>query len=315
MQKQALLVGLNKYQLLGELRYARQDSEEFGEALRMYCGFSDQDITLMSCRSEGALLGDTHYIELALGRLVEHRDLDLLVFGFWGHGFSPEPGKRYLCGINTIEEDLLRSAISLDMVKAKLAQVQAENTLLILDCCQNRPTGRSLGGESMTKGEETALASLARDIQAVQRNKDWSRIPTVAVLTSCREGQKAYEWESRGHGIFTEFLLQAFKETEGSIGAIASWMADRVAKTAAEIFHQNQVPYLTFEGKGDFQLALKKPPLEQKKKLSLLTKDANEIPEQLANHKHSSNLGSALLKAQILRNQRLKKGISLKYKK
>ena len=256
MAKCALLIGLNDYHLLGELKYARQDAEAFGDALRKHCGFSDCEMTIMTCSSEGGLQGLSRYIEKALTRLADCRDLDLLVFGFWGHGFSPESGHRYLCGIDTDEDDLKRSAVSLELVNAKLAQVQAENTLLVLDCCQNRPAGRSAIAEPMMKGEEEALAALARDIQTARRKQFRSAIPTVAVLNSCRDEQKAYEWVSRGHGIFTAYFLEAFEKTTGSVASMASWMADRVAKTALDLYGQMQVPYITIEGKGDFQLVL-----------------------------------------------------------
>ncbi len=254
MKRYALLVGINDYQLLGELKYARQDAEAVAEALRRYYGFTEQDITLMSCQGEGATLGLSQYIEHALMNLTDLHDLDLLVFGFWGHGFSPVPGERYLCGMDTMEHDLKRTAISFNVVKGKLAQVQAENTLLMLDCCQNRPAGRSAAAEPMTRGEEISLTSLARDIQVAQRDRRHDCIPTVAILNACCEGQKAYEWDSRHHGIFTAHLLDAFAKGFTSIAPLSSWTVDRVSGTARRIHHQEQVPFITIEGKGDIAL-------------------------------------------------------------
>ena len=254
MKRYALLIGINGYQLLGKVKYARQDAEAVAEALCRYYGFTDQDITLMSCRGEGATLGLSRYIEHALTSLTDMHDLGLLVFGFWGHGFSPAPGERYLCGVDTMADDLRRTAISLDVVKSKLAQVQAENTMLMLDCCQNRPTGRAAAADPMTRGEEAALTSLARDIQVAQRDRRPSRIPTVAILNACCEGQKAYEWDSRGHGIFTAHLLDAFARGFDSIAPLSSWTVDRVSGTARKIHHQEQVPFITIEGKGDIAL-------------------------------------------------------------
>ncbi len=254
MKKYALLIGINGYQLLGKVKYARQDAEAVAEALCRYYGFTDQDITLMSCRGEGATLGLSRYIEHALMSLTDMHDLGLLVFGFWGHGFSPAPGERYLCGVDTMADDLRRTAISFDVVKSKLAQVQAENTLLMLDCCQNRPAGRAAAAAPMTRGEEAALTSLARDIQVAQRDRRPKCIPTVAILNACGEGQKAYEWDSRGHGIFTAHLLDAFAKGFGSIAPLSSWTVDRVSGTARKIHHQEQVPFITIEGKGDIAL-------------------------------------------------------------
>ena len=255
MKKRALLIGVNQYHLLGDLKYALQDAEAVSTSLCRYGGFSDQDITLMTCQSEGACMGLSRYIEHALMHLTDERDLDLLVFGFWGHGFASVAGRRYLCGVDATENDLERTAVSLDVVKAKLAQVGAENTLLLLDCCQNRPTGRATSAEPMTEGEEAALSSMARDIQVAKKQQAAGRISTVAILNACREGQKAYEWESRGHGIFTAHLLDAFEEGFAGIAPMATWLFDRVAKTAWDLHQQAQTPYFMIEGKGDISLS------------------------------------------------------------
>ncbi len=57
MKRRALLIGVNQYHLLGNLSYARQDAEAVAGALCQHCGFTEQDITLMTCQSEGASMG------------------------------------------------------------------------------------------------------------------------------------------------------------------------------------------------------------------------------------------------------------------
>lgn len=255
MKKRALLIGINDYHLLGKLNFARQDAEATADALCQFCDFSTQDITLMSCHGEGATLGLSNYIEHALMDVAREPDVDMLVFGFWGHGFSPEAGKRYLCGLDTVEHDLERTAVNMDVVKAKLSQAGAKNTLLLLDCCQNKPAGRSASAPSMSAGEEQAFNSMARDISAAHKKDQDISIPTVAILNACREGQKAYEWEQREHGIFTAHLLDGIQQNINSIATLSTWIFDRVSKTANDLYHQKQTPYFTIEGKGDILLS------------------------------------------------------------
>ena len=252
-ERKALLIGINEYDFLGELKYAQQDAEAISVALQQYCGFDSNEITVMSCQARKSRRGLARYIEHAISSLRNYRDLEMLVFGFWGHGFSPSPGQRYLCGLDTDENDLERTAVSFDFICSQLAQVQAENTLLLLDCCQNAPSGRG-AAETMTKGEETVLASMARDIQASQKKKQRHIIPTVAVLNACSEGQKAYEWPDREHGVFTAHLLDAFDQGFGSVAPMAAWTAQQVVKTSHEIHHQTQIPYVKIEGCGDIFL-------------------------------------------------------------
>ena len=253
--KHALLIGINNYHLLSDLKYARQDAEAFSEALQEYCGFSEEDITLMSCDASGACQAQSIFIERALTSLTDYRNLDLLVFGFWGHGFAPEAGKRYLCGTHTLEDELERTAVSLDVVKAKLSQVGAENTLMILDCCQNRPGGRGGTSETLSRGEEQSFASMARDIQAASVGKHSKyTVPTVAILNACREGQKAYEWDKKQHGIFTAHLLNTLSSGCTSVSRLAHSVFGPVAKTADELYRQKQTPYVVIEGQGDILL-------------------------------------------------------------
>jgi len=257
MKRRALLIGVNQYHLLGRLSYARQDAEAVAKVLCQYGSFSDTDITLMTCQTEGACLGLSRYIEHALMDLREERGIDLLVFGFWGHGFAPVAGRRYLCGMDTVESDLERTAVSFDAVKAKLAQVGAVNTVVLLDCCQNHPAGRSVQAEPMTAGEEMALASMARDIQVAQRTEcGVDRIPTVAILNACREGQKAYEWKEREHGVFTAHFLDGLCSGRTTIAQLASFVCDRTPPTVRQIHREQQIPWFTIEGRGDIELSV-----------------------------------------------------------
>ncbi len=254
MKRRALLIGINKYQTLGRLSYAKQDAEAFGEVLRRRYGFAGHDINLMTCDGEGTAAAFSHYIELALSDLTKTDGLDLLVFGFWGHGFSPEANKRYLCGVDTIIDHLERTAVSMDVVKAKLSQVGADNTLLVLDCCQNKPVGRAVDAQPLSRGQEAQLCSLARDIQAVRKTGTKLTIPTVAILNSCREGQKAYEWAQRQHGIFTAHLLEQMDSDISSVSQITSLIFDPVTQTAMNLHRQPQTPFVVIEGKGDINL-------------------------------------------------------------
>ena len=268
MNKRAILVGTQQYHMLGDLKYARNDAVATGKALQRYCNFQPGSITLMTCQAEGGLNAHSSYIEQALDNLRQEQldqqePLELLIFGFWGHGVASSPGQRYLCGVETMEHRLESTALSLQLVQAKLKQIPARNTLIILDCCQNRPVGRSTSSEPIGTGEQAALDSMARDIKATHIKHDPNLSPTVAVLSACGEGEKAYEWEERQHGIFTAHFLDGLRSGKSGIADLAQFTRQQVSRTARDLFHQSQTPKLMLEG-GDIRLAPERPKAKRK---------------------------------------------------
>lgn len=250
MNKYALLVGVNKYDTLGRLSYAKQDAEAFGEVLQSQYGFLPKEVQIMTCESSGVSRAVYLYIEEALNLIASKTDLDLLVFGFWGHGFHAEDSKLYLCASDTLRDKLMKSAISLGLVKEHLTQAGAINTWIVLDCCRNIVDGRSVEGAVFASADADQLSELARDLKAAPR-KGVGQIPTVAVINSCRIGQRAYEWDQRQHGVFTAHLLDAMRTGERSVSHIVSSIAEQVALTAESLYRQKQEPFTIIEGKGD----------------------------------------------------------------
>jgi len=207
----------------------------------------------MTCESGGASMALSTYLEEALDRVAKKTDLDLLVFGFWGHGFHSEDGRMYLCGMETLREKLRKTAVSLGVVRERLVQASAKDTLIVLDCCRNVVDGRSVGGTAFASADAEQLAELARDLKVAPR-KEHRVIPTVAVVNSCRVGQRAYEWEERRHGVFTAHLLDAMRYGERSISHIVSSITEPVAATTNFLYHQEQVPFTIIEGRGDIAI-------------------------------------------------------------
>jgi len=179
----------------------------------------------------------------------------LFIFGFWGHGFRPSSGRHYLCGLDTSPDDLERSAIHLDVIKAKLCQIGARDTVIMLDSCQNRPPVVDRSGEVgvLEQGATKALGDVARDISVKSSSPNFAK--TVAVLMACSEGQRAYEWKDRQHGIFTAHVLDGLKNGFLSLSQLTSHIADKVPGTARRLFGTRQVPFCEIKGgKADINL-------------------------------------------------------------
>lgn len=252
-KKHALLIGVNEYDFLGELSFAQRDAEEFSNTLLNECGFKSSEVQLMTCSSRGGLRAQSRYVEEMLSNLTKFDNLDLLVFGFWGHGFSSGNGGLYLCGYDAREDDLERSAVPLSLVKAKLAQVGAEDTLCILDCCQARTAGRG-SSQVMERSAANEIKNLSRLVELETAAVDPRVARSIATLTSCKEGETAYEWQEREHGVFTAHLIDGMRNGLHRASELADYVSDKVPQTSTALFRQQQTPWYVSEGRGDVLL-------------------------------------------------------------
>ncbi|MDO4571023.1 MAG: caspase family protein [Planctomycetia bacterium] len=259
MKKHALLVGINEYPHLGDLNYAERDAEAVAEALRKFYEFAPHEVTLMTSQRACPPL-DSAAIEDMINTQCLGEDLDLLIFGFWGHGVWKD-GTRYLCPMNQRPGQIERFGVSLDDVRRRLVRIHPKNVCIILDCCQSVAKGRGLAEENMAPGETRRMEQMARDIQmSVEKEAPFS--PTVAILNACSEGQKAYEWQDRGHGIFSAHLIDALAQPLDRISLVFEQLSERVAQTAAQM-QVAQTPYYFCEKGSDIRLPVRKTPTEE----------------------------------------------------
>ncbi|MBR5160744.1 MAG: caspase family protein, partial [Thermoguttaceae bacterium] len=186
MNKQALLIGINQYQVLPELKYARQDAKAIADSLQRNYSFSDNEVMLLTDDRPGLFKPTNRYIIQEHLEKLANQELDLFIFGFWGHGvFCNE--KRYLCPLDVMANRAEQQGLSFDELQELLSRIKAKNTCLILDCCQ-KAHDRGVQ-ETLTAADQTALENAARDIIFRRKETSPEFISNVAILNSCNEGQ------------------------------------------------------------------------------------------------------------------------------
>ena len=130
---------------------------------------------------------------------------------------------------------------------------------MILDCCQKfHDRGES---ENLTIADQNVIENAARDIVLNRKEQMPDVSSNVAILNSCKEGQSAYEWDSRKHGIFTAHLLDAFNHRYDSVAQIVGYISKNVEKTAMEL-GKTQTPFYKLEGNIQLPVDEKTTPLE-----------------------------------------------------
>ena len=183
-ERWALLIGINDYQRMGDLKYCRQDAEALGKVLVEKAGFPAKRVRVMSGgaakQQDKPTLGNLRSRIRQFANLPGKNDT-LLVF-FAGHGVMI--GDKGCLMPSDGDKADAQTVVELDWIKQQLAKCKAKNKLLVLDMC--RPgSGR---------GVETIAPSLAK-------------AANVVVLTSCAKGQTSYEDDKAGHGIFSRHLI------------------------------------------------------------------------------------------------------------
>ncbi|MBR6435566.1 MAG: leucine-rich repeat protein, partial [Thermoguttaceae bacterium] len=257
IKKQALLIGINQYQILSQLKYARQDAEAVADSLKQNYRFSEDEIMLLTDAKQGLFKPTNRYIIQEHLEKLANQELDLFIFGFWGHGLVRN-GKRYLCPLDVMGSRAEYQGLPFDQVQELLAKIHAKNTCIILDCCQ---TVHDRGeAETLTVSDQTSMENAARDIVLRRKEQISNFQSNVAILNSCKEGQCAYEWDARKHGLFTAHLLDAMNKRSNSVMQITSYISSNIEKTALEL-GKEQTPFYKLEGDIVLPVETKSTPL------------------------------------------------------
>lgn len=193
----AILIGVNDYAELSDLRYCSNDVQALRDQL-VASGFPKEQVLLLH---DGAK--DRRYLPLRnnfreqLNRilgLVERGDL--VVVSFCGHGFY-RAGESWLC---PREADLARpeeTMVSLKSVYERLDTSKAALKLVMLDACRNdfNPAGQK--SARATKGVNRSF------VEALQ-----SPPQGILLMTSCAAGEVSMGDEDFGHGVFMNFVTE-----------------------------------------------------------------------------------------------------------
>jgi uncharacterized caspase-like protein len=184
-QRYAVVIGIDKYEGMGELKTCRADAKAMAEVLRERAGFDRDFVILMT---DDATDEKDRPTLLRIERSIRlHAELarpgDTILVFFSGHGVTRknEAGEErgYLVPLDGDE----RSGIPLDKVKSIMAASKADSKLLVLDACHAGKGVKGVGGIAGGLAEAAGFM----------------------MLLSCEADQTSNEEE--GHGVFTRRLL------------------------------------------------------------------------------------------------------------
>ncbi len=230
----AVIVGINDYDEISPLKYAKSDAERMRDFFMQDLGVSQDDLYFFTDDSprnaQGRKTQPTYgTLKSFLGDRFENPFLsagDTLWFYFSGHGMPCE-GRDYLLPSDGNPRSMPALGIAISDVTERLRRSGADNVVMLIDAC--RSDGAKNAG--MGIGEEKQQG--------------------VITFFSCSPSQVSYEIDEIGQGAFTNVLLEALRiQGEGNCATVerfANYLKDRVPQVTQRYKQYRQVPYVKIE--------------------------------------------------------------------
>ena len=230
-----IAIGINEYDNLKPLKYAKKDAE----AIKAWCeregGFDRGGIFLFTEDSPPIPASPPIPTQLTHGRLKRFlrrqfqtpllNSGDNLWFFFAGHG-RRDQDKDYLMLPDSDPGNVRETAVSVDYVTERLRRSGADNVVLLLDACRDEDSRGGLGiGEEEYQG--------------------------VITFYSCTANQQSWEIDELQQGSFTHTLLEGLRRQGeancATVERLDEYLRRQVEKINARYGKPRQNPYLKAE--------------------------------------------------------------------
>jgi len=230
-----IAIGINEYDNLKPLKYAKKDAE----AIKAWCegegGFDRSGIFLFTEDSPPIPASPPIPTQPTYGRLKRFlqkqfetpllKSGDNLWFFFAGHGRRYQD-KDYLMLPDSDPGNVRETAVSVDYVTERLRRSGADNVVLLLDACRDEDSRGGLGiGEEEHQG--------------------------VITFYSCTANQQSWEIDELQQGSFTHTLLEGLRRQGeancATVERLDEYLRRQVEQTNARYGKPRQNPYLKAE--------------------------------------------------------------------
>ncbi|MDF5708016.1 MAG: SUMF1/EgtB/PvdO family nonheme iron enzyme [Nostoc sp. S4] len=229
----AIAIGINQYDYLQPLNYAKRDAELIQQFLRTEAGFEKiffftDDSPEIGGKSTRPTRANLRRVFLELFNQPFMGAGDNFWFFFSGHGMR-HAERDYLMPLDGNPADIEETAIPINFVTERLRRCGADNVVLILDAC------RSLGtraGEGI--GRQTA---------------EQARQQGVISIFSCSPQEYSYEIEVLQQGAFTTALLEGLgiQGQCATVERLNQYLNFRVPDLVRQHKNARQTPYVIAE--------------------------------------------------------------------
>ncbi|MEH2223197.1 SUMF1/EgtB/PvdO family nonheme iron enzyme [Nostoc sp.] len=229
----AIAIGINEYDYLQPLNYAKRDAllmQEFlgNEAAFERIYFFSDDSPPVDGKSTRPTR--TNLLRV-LRQLFDNPFMgagDNFWFFFSGHGIR-YADRDYLMPCDGDPEDIENTAIAINFVSERLRRCGADNVVLILDACRNegKKTGEGIGRQTAQEARQQGVIS----------------------IFSCIPQEYSYEIEALQQGAFTTALLEGLgiQGKCATVERLEQYLKFRVPELVRQHKNTRQTPYVIAE--------------------------------------------------------------------
>jgi hypothetical protein len=227
----ALIIGNENYKRVAPVDFADNDAQTFGRYCELTLGVPRSNIRTYIDATYGDMVAAINDIK----SIAEVYDGNIKVIAYYaGHGVPDENSRNaYLLPVDATGSDT-NTCYPLNKFYEELGSLNAKQVIAFIDACFS----------GSTRGD--GMLTSARGVRL--RPRDLEASGNMVILTAASGNQSALAYDTKGHGIFTYYLLNKLRETGGnvSIGELADYVSTEVARQSIVVNRKLQLPAVNF---------------------------------------------------------------------
>ena len=244
----AVVIGINKYPNIRQLKYAVNDAKIFHDYLVLYNHIPAENVTLL-IDQEATLTK----LRSTLGTHLKSKagKDDMVIIFFAGHGatekdvMSPDGDglEKYLMPYDVDPKDLYASALPMREISHIFNRIQSERLVFIADSCYSGASGgRTIG----VSGVRANISEAFLDRITIGKGR--------VIMTASGANEVSAENDELQHGVFTYFLVEGLRgkadaDKDGliSVDEVYRYVSEQVPQATGQ--EQHPVKKGTVEGR------------------------------------------------------------------
>jgi hypothetical protein len=234
----ALVVGINQYQNVRNLKYAVNDAKAFYSLLVKQNQIPEENVIILTDKK-----ASLKNLRRALGTQLKKRAGrdDMVIIFFAGHGAtekdvsSPDGDglEKYLLPVDAELDDIYTSAIPMREISHIFRRIKSERIIFIADSCYSGASG----------GRTVNVTGIRSSLSEAFLDRVVSGKGTI-IITASGANEVSMESEDYKHGIFTYFLLEGLRgkadfDNDGliTVDELYPYVSDNVARASGQEQH------------------------------------------------------------------------------